>query len=418
MTVISQNFPNNFQQQVSSTQQQNQPNTTNTTTHLLHHLQQQQREQQMANGNNHSNGDQSTMLLARQCATLPRKMPVGMMGVRSPAPMPPRRDPKTTLSVGRARAKSMVAGLENGGERDEDDLPSKSSSAESIHQQSLSAASTPSQTGPGTPVQPRTASIKARPTSSRITAAELEELFQRQQGETTSGGNRYSTMMTSSRFQSGTDSGAATPPAASPLKTGPIVYASVAEMKRKKASVKNGTLRGKPCPIPVVASDLKRTFHSTPDLATGLNASTSSIWTPYGTKSHRSQDDMHNLLNSSMQRLVLPAPTHPPPPPPVGQVVKVDVSRGSEYESTQSLQKQLLAKRTMDTSVGSADTEDEVRSSFKPAANAKLYASPQDIRLVGFRSRAAAEQQPQQQLPHPQQPNTINNSRNTVSKQF
>lgn len=30
---------------------------------------------------------------------------------RAPAPAPPRRDPRTTLSVGRARAKSMVAGL-------------------------------------------------------------------------------------------------------------------------------------------------------------------------------------------------------------------------------------------------------------------------------------------------------------------
>lgn len=362
----------------------------------------------MANGNN-NNGDQSTSLSSRQCATLPRKMPVGM--IRSPAPMPPRRDPKTTLSVGRARAKSMVAGLENGGEKDEDDLPSKSSSVESIHQQST--GSTPTQTGPGTPVQPRTASIKARPTSSRITAAELEELFQRQQGETTSGGNRYSTMMTSSRFQSGTDSGTATPPPASPLKTGPIVYASVADMKRKKANTKNGTLRGKPCPIPVVSSDLKRTFHSTPDLATGLNtSSTSSIWTPYGAKSHRSQDDMHNLLNSSMQRLVLPAPTHPPPPPPVGQVVKVDVSRGSEYESTQRLQKQLQDKKDKDATVSSMENDDEVRSSFKPAANAKLYASPQDIRLVGFRSRVAAEQQRQQQQ---QQQSTANNGRHTVS---
>lgn len=36
------------------------------------------------------------------------------LGGKLPAPMPPRRDPKTTLSVGRARAKSMVAGLEGG----------------------------------------------------------------------------------------------------------------------------------------------------------------------------------------------------------------------------------------------------------------------------------------------------------------
>lgn len=58
----------------------------------------------------------------------------------------------------------------------------KSSSVESMHQQSLSSASTPTQGGPGTPVQLRTASIKSRPTSSRITAAELVELFQRQTG--------------------------------------------------------------------------------------------------------------------------------------------------------------------------------------------------------------------------------------------
>lgn len=47
---------------------------------------------------------------ARQYATLPRKAS-GAPGGRSPAPAPPRRDPRTTLSVGRARAKSMVAGL-------------------------------------------------------------------------------------------------------------------------------------------------------------------------------------------------------------------------------------------------------------------------------------------------------------------
>lgn len=73
--------------------------------------------------------------------------------------------------------------LEGGGEKDDLDEAdgvglsgsgtAKSSSAESIHQHSA---------GGSTPVPPRTASIRARPTSSRITAAELEELFQRQQG--------------------------------------------------------------------------------------------------------------------------------------------------------------------------------------------------------------------------------------------
>jgi len=36
---------------------------------------------------------------------------VALLKGRSPAPLPPRRDPKTTLSVGRARARSMVTGL-------------------------------------------------------------------------------------------------------------------------------------------------------------------------------------------------------------------------------------------------------------------------------------------------------------------
>lgn len=70
----------------------------------------------------------------------------------------------------------MMFLAEGGGERDDRDeiasTDAKSSSAESIHmpqQQSIG-----SNTGQNTPVQPRTASIRSRPTSSRITAAELE----------------------------------------------------------------------------------------------------------------------------------------------------------------------------------------------------------------------------------------------------
>lgn len=325
---------------------------------------------------------------ARQCATLPRRMN-GLPGGKLPAPMPPRRDPRTTLSVGRARAKSMVAGLEGGTEKDEDDdssNPTKSNSVESIHQQSQSAVSTPTQAGPGTPVQPRTASIKARPTSSRISAAELEELFQRQQG---ADGNRCSTMMSSSRFQSGLESGAPTPPT-SPQK-GPLVYASVADMKRKKSKLgsNTGTLRGRPCAIPVVGSELRRNFHSTPDLAFGLNGSVSSVnWnSTVGYKGHRSQEDVHSL-HLSMQRLNLPPPNHPPPPPPVGQVVKVAVTRTSEYESTLTLQKKLQAKKST-TATQPQPIDTDIMSSFKPASNAKLYASPQDIRNVNYRSSAS-----------------------------
>lgn len=293
---------------------------------------------------------------ARQCFTLPRRM---SGPGKLPAPAPPRRDPRTTLSVGRARAKSMVAGLEGD---DDDEIPNKSSSIESIHQQTQSAVSTPL----GTPIQPRTASIKSRPTSSRITAAELEDLFQRQQG--VENNNRYSSMMTTSRFQSNGDNSLT--PQTSPSK-GPLVYASIADMKRKKT--KNGTLRGRPVPIPAIGSDLKRTFHSSPDLANVMSGSATWSSGMFGQKGHLSQEDMHNI-HSSIQRLNLPPPNHPPPPPPVGQVVKVDVSRKSEYESTQTLQKQIQQKL--------AAKQQEVVSSFRPASNAKLYASPQDLNIT------------------------------------
>lgn len=295
---------------------------------------------------------------ARQCSTLPRRM---SGPGKLPAPAPPRRDPRTTLSVGRARAKSMVAGLEGDG-NDDDEIPNKASSIESIHQQTQSAVSTPTQ---GTPIQPRTASIKSRPTSSRITTAELEDLFQRQQGVEN---NRYSSMMTTSRFQSNGDNSLT--PQTSPSK-GPLVYASIADMKRKKT--KNGTLRGRPVAIPAIGSDLKRNFHSTPDLANAMSGSVTWSSGMFGQKGHLSQEDMHSI-HTSIQRLNLPPPNHPPPPPPVGQVVKVDVSRKSEYESTVTLQKQIQQKL--------AAKQQEVVSSFRPASNAKLYASPHDLNIT------------------------------------
>lgn len=74
-----------------------------------------------------------------------------------------------------------VSLAEGGGERDDrDEIAStgaKSSSAESIHMPQQ--PSTGTNTGQNTPVQPRTASIRSRPTSSRITAAELEVTISR-----------------------------------------------------------------------------------------------------------------------------------------------------------------------------------------------------------------------------------------------
>ncbi|XP_070151301.1 protein shank isoform X8 [Polyergus mexicanus] len=328
--------------------------------------------------------------IQRQYATLPRKgntnVVIGGTLGRSPAPVPPRRDPKTTLSVGRARARSMVAGLEGGGERDDrDEIAStgaKSSSAESIHMPQQ--PSTGSNTGQNTPVQPRTASIRSRPTSSRITAAELEELFQRQQGS--AGGQYSSSMMSSSHFQTTGQSTKSHP--SSPAKTG-RVYASVAEMKRKGKSQSKvrffGGLGG--------GSDLHRDFHSTPDL--NVQAQSSSLLAP---KCHRSQEDV-NTLNG---RNGLPPPNHPPPPPPVGQVIKVNVGANvpdvvtpaSVYDNMAHIQQvKELAAATVEGGYG-------VMSSFRPSNSAKLYASPEDMKTVGYRSRSLPANRPHLRKSH------------------
>lgn len=75
--------------------------------------------------------------------------------------------------------------------------------------------------------------------------------------------------------------------------------------------------------------ELKRNFHSTPDLAQDV-AIYSSQTLP--SKFHRSQEDLSVLLSNRN----LPPPSYPPPPiPPQVQVVKVDVSRNkaSEYNT-------------------------------------------------------------------------------------
>merc|ERR1719225_1004331 len=61
-------------------------------------------------GTNPSNPNSTLATQARQYSTLPRKLH-GSGKLQALPPPPPKRDPNTTLSVGRARARSMVANL-------------------------------------------------------------------------------------------------------------------------------------------------------------------------------------------------------------------------------------------------------------------------------------------------------------------
>ncbi|KAK8735736.1 hypothetical protein OTU49_005292 [Cherax quadricarinatus] len=86
-----------------------------------------------------------------------------------------------------------------------------------------------------------------------------------------------------------------------------------------------------------------------------------------------------SAVNTTMLRKagLHPPPTHPPPPPPLGQLVKVDISRSKSDYAT----------------VGQAPSTPEsmpaspvIQSSFRPTDCAKLYASPEEIKAVGYRS--------------------------------
>lgn len=192
--------------------------------------------------------------------------------------------------------------------------------------------------------------------------------------------------MSSSNFQTGSNT---LSHPSSPAKG--RVYASVAEMKRSKSKNSNKVRFSN---IFNFGGELHRDFHSTPDLAHQASLPNGGV---SSTKGHRSQEDV-TLLGVS--RNALPPPNHPPPPPPVVQVVKVDVSRGStEYENFNKDKTEegnvsflnfpnLPLVRYNCSPFNSFLILVGVVSSFRPTANAKLYASPEDMKTVGYRSRS------------------------------
>ncbi|XP_071442143.1 SH3 and multiple ankyrin repeat domains protein 3 [Hetaerina americana] len=406
----------------------------------------------------------SQTLPSRQYSTLPRKMTGG--GARTPAPMPPRRDPKTTLSVGRARARSMVAGLseyeatsrhgrkpssteegedgedeaDDGDEEEEEEeeeeaeggrggvrtctrgpvpmvgpspstfAPHSTTTSTLIRHGSSSGGPTKTPPLPQSPPPvvlprtpppgvPKTASIRSRPTSSRITAAELEELFARQ-GSPVEGAPPTANGVIPNRAAAGlchTLGARGSPPT-------PKVYASVAEMKRSKD--KGGRYRTGT----EVLRMLHKAFHSTPDLVAskGAQGNPSGV----GPKS-RSQDDipphavpviagaparLYHHSWRSLERLAPPSghstrslprrpgqapapppPNHPPPPPP-GQ----DASATDGDANYANLDAGDAPPHPPDAAPST------IMSSFRPAEGAKLYASPEDVKTVAYRVPSAA----------------------------
>lgn len=283
-------------------------------------------------------------------STLPRKMP-GVSGVRSPLqqpPPPPKRDPTTTLSVGRARAKSMLANLAA-----IDALDSALKDKDKVKEAS-----------------------EGDKTNGQSVAQELELIFKRESG-LTAGTTKASSSVNSS-------------PALSKKK----VYNSVAQMKRSKNSG-------------IDLNNLHKDYHSTPDLQTQSgrekvgpehdNASVTKDLDQFNRNAPRrihSQEDLH-LLSSKDSSGVShhgssnvhpagyftlphkksgasrsgPAPVHPPPPPPAPGTLVYMASRingSSDYAKV------------------SPKTQEAPASSFNPSSSARLYESPKDVANIGY----------------------------------
>ncbi|XP_013408002.1 SH3 and multiple ankyrin repeat domains protein 3 isoform X4 [Lingula anatina] len=108
---------------------------------------------------------------------------------RKKAPPPPKRDPRTSLSTGRSKAKSMMEGLaviETLEDLDQA-IAEYDSTSEGRSEKSSPTGSTNSQqilakaaAAEATLRQDKTASIRSRPSSRRISAVELQEIFTRQ----------------------------------------------------------------------------------------------------------------------------------------------------------------------------------------------------------------------------------------------
>ncbi|KAK8784831.1 hypothetical protein V5799_008804, partial [Amblyomma americanum] len=238
-------------------------------------------------------------------------------------------------------------------EYDSEGRSTKSSSIESIPKQNgASAPVSNSASAPATATAgseaPKTASIRSRP--SRMTAAELEEFLTRQSAERK-----------------------------------PRVFGSVAAMKRAARGAGQTNLKdfNSEPELNAAEPDLaRRRSRSQENLAIYGEAwkKMEEIWKKptariYAETSVKQQPPSAAPppAEQASQSSRKPPPSHPPPPPPVGQVLKVDVSNAiGDYANVDGI------------------PDSKVMSSFRPGDSAKLYASPESLTHVAYKTSAEA----------------------------
>ena len=360
----------------------------------------------------------ATLPNPRHFSPLPRKPMTS--GARSPLqhpPPPPKRDPNTTLSVGRARAKSMIANMAaiealDSAIKDHD----KGSLAE---QGTLSEPDlTPAGTGGQSQSQPTTPKSEHAKGKTVTVAQELELIFQREAGLTAGTVFKDKNSLEILKTNAETKSSSAN---STPLSAKKKVYTSVAQMKRSKRGP--GEL-------------LHKDFHSTPELQgvpeesnkskveeeLGLPDLEEVLWEK---RKSQSEEDLHLASQESsgewafpkkdnadhpgyftlphkkstnengyrtltrirpvpnkapampeLSPISGPAPSHPPPPPPLPQTQVVTVDTSSRPPSDYA---RVGVSQDVNGSAGPV-------SSFKPASNARLYESPQNVADIGYKS--------------------------------
>ena len=342
----------------------------------------------------------------RQFSTLPRKPP-GSATVRSPLqhpPPPPKRDPNTTLSVGRARAKSMVANM---AAMDALDAAIKDNDKRGFGATAASEVTNNNKS-----------SVEGGP-KIRNVAQELELIFKREAGLTAGAVSKDNP--TNSAVQNIISNSANSSPALGGKKK---VYASVAQMKKiKSGSVDQGILH--------------KDYHSTPDLQTPQPSTENGHQGPLipdptivngGSLPRRiySQEDLHlvhlspgdaskspaksdihpdgcftlphrrsgGASNDPDHRTITrirpiqarsqsedagpgPAPSHPPPPPPEPPGQVVSVARGQTASGD-------YAKLGV--------SHEAPVSSFNPASSARLYEQPREVGNIVYKATQNGDQ--------------------------
>ncbi|OQR74530.1 hypothetical protein BIW11_09002 [Tropilaelaps mercedesae] len=363
-------------------------------------------------------GDAGSQANYRQCATLPSKL--SKKGRSVSAPAPPKRDPKTTLTLGPksgghggppGHAVGHGLGLGPGNGLGPTIDPSQTlagpDSAVSFAQQqqqllaqhqALQQQAQARQAGhqQGSTVQQvhyeddrmcmstiedgnKLASIRSRPSSRRMTSAELEEFFTRQSQQNLKHKQQQQPFdedarrcATIARFPKSGDGTRG---------AGDIKPASAEEEEALKALHKN--------------------FASVPDLNKDNEASKSRSTSGDDLKDgllHLRQAELVYSKSSKARhkddRLIYaetfplgkkppagagPPPTHPPPPPPgqgqQQQMLQVGGAKPTDYAGLSDV-----------NTDGSAAAPGGVMSSFRPGDSAKLYASPESVMSsVGYR---------------------------------